>query len=711
MRQPFCYIKLLTGLFAIMMLSNCAIMKNNKSGTDQAVQTDVPDTESFRNQPPEPGPAPVIQLGESQKFTLDNGLQVIVVENHKTPLVTMQLLLDIGKINFGSKNGLDSITADLLMHGTASMPKATFDEAVDNLGATLYAHARGMNGTVLSKYWGDFFRLFSDALLNPAFTSGALDLVRKQYEAGLEAQKDSPEAIAGNVAATVNFGPNHPQGQFLTAATLNEITLDDITFFHDQYYDPAQAYLMIIGDVELDAAKELCQKYLSPWKKLDNIKIKVDPAPPVSSLDISIVDRPSAVQSLILVSYPVVLTPGAPDAIEASLMNSMLGGYFSSRLNMNLREKQGYTYGIRSALRPDRDNGLFTISTNVRNEVTASAVQEILSEMDRLRKSSVSKDELSEVKNVVSGQFARSLQNPAALARFALDIARYDLPVDYFKNYLKMIDKVTVRNISDAAKKYLHPDKLHLIIVGNKAEILPQLKSKFKGANIRFYNYDGSLYHFTVSDLDPAAPKLIVQRYVDSIGGPDKLRSIHSLIRKDEMMINKVELTSITYIKAPGNLRMSIMLDKEEIQATTVNKTRGFTSENGKITNLSAEQHKKISETATVFEDLSYISGGYDLQYLGIDTASNSFKIKVHSSAGNDRIEYYDRESGLKKITQIIENDQIDQTINYLKYKEINGIKYPIQYEILGTLPEPVTMENVSIEVNKPIDLKLFEIE
>lgn len=695
-------------LLAIFLLSNCTMMNKIPTNNDEYSAIAIED-ELFRTKAPVPGPAPEIIIPEPIKFTLQNGLQIIIVENHKTPLISMQLFVDMGKINFGNKIGLDSLTAELLLHGTKNRSKSTFDESIDNLGAEISVTSQGMFGNVLSKYTSTFFELFSDALLHPLFEQSSFDLVIKQTEAGLESQKDSSEAIASKVAARINFGLHHPQGQFLTTESISQITLEDIIIFHETFYDPSQSYFLITGDVDTLEIRSLCEKYFSGWTRLDNKKSNCTKAESLENSDFDIVNRPNAVQSFLLLTYPVSLKPTDSDIIGASLMNSLLGGYFSSRLNVNLREKHGYTYGVRSSLRSDVDNGIFTITTNVRNEVTAAAIKEILTEMSNLQIEEVSENELNGVKNIISGQFARSLQNPGVLARFALDIARFNLPDDYFRNYLKNISKVKTKDISEAAKKFIHPDKFHLIIIGNYNEILPQLKSNFKDIPINLFNFDGTPYEFTISDKDPKAAHSIIRRYLDSIGGINLLAQINTLTRKDEMVINDVKLISNTYIKNPSNLRLSIMLDSLEIQATLINDTIGYIQENEIIKEIPHEQYLKIKETAIPIEDLNYLHANYSLSYIGFDSATNSFKIEVNSLAGNKRIEFYDKSTGLKNITQIYTGDILDQTIFYLNYSEMDGIKFPTKYEIRGTLPQPVIVKNISIILNQPINPKIFD--
>jgi len=223
--------------------------------------------------------------------------------------------------------------------------------------------------------------------------------------------------------------------------------------FYQTYFKPNIAYMAIVGDINRKEAQKLIKKYFGNWERGEVPKniFKVPEAP--SKTLVAMVDRPQSVQSIINVSYPVNLKPGSEDAIKARVMNTILGGGFSSNLMQNLREDHGFTYGARSSLSGDKLIGNFNASASVRNEVTDSSVVEFLYELNRIRTENVSEEQLKSIKNYITGGFARSLENPQTIANFAINIERYNLPKDYYANYLMNIEAVSVADVKEMAQK------------------------------------------------------------------------------------------------------------------------------------------------------------------------------------------------------------------------------------------------------------------
>ncbi len=409
--------------------------------------------EDFRKGSPKPGPAPKIELGKAEQFTMKNGLKVIVVENHKLPRVSFQVFVDVPPILEGELTGNAGLAGQLLTKGTTTRSKSQIDETVDFMGASINSSESGVSGSCLSRYSDQLLEVMADVLLNPTFPAEEFDKVKKQSISALAQDKDDPNAIAENVARAVNNGKNHPYGEVVSEKTLEKITVEKCKEYYQTYFKPNISYLIITGDISLSDAKKKAAKYFEGWKQGDVKKANFSTPQKPASTQVDFVDKAGAVQSVINVTYPIELKNGAADAIKASVMNTILGSYFGSRLMQNLREAKAYTYGARSVLAPDPVIGYFNAYASVRNEVTDSAIVQFLAELNRLRNEAVPADELSMVKNVMTGNFARSLEDPATVARYALNIARFNLPADYYANYLKNLSMVTAEDIKAMAAK------------------------------------------------------------------------------------------------------------------------------------------------------------------------------------------------------------------------------------------------------------------
>ncbi len=279
-----------------------------------------------RTRAPEPGPAPEIRISDYKTFTLKNGLQVFLVENHKIPRVSYSLLLDIKPFAEGDSLGYTSIAGQLLGTATTTRTKDQIDEEIDFIGASVNTSSGSLSGSAIKKHNEKLLEIMSDILLYPVFNQDELDKVKKQTISGLAYNKTDPAAISDVVSDALFYGKDHPYGEVTTKATVNSVTVKMCEDYYGTYFKPNIAYLAIVGDLNLREAKKLTKKYFGGWVP-GEVPSKQYPTPeaPVSR-QVSIVDRPVAVQSVITVGYPVEYTLGTDDYIKARVMNILLGG-------------------------------------------------------------------------------------------------------------------------------------------------------------------------------------------------------------------------------------------------------------------------------------------------------------------------------------------------------------------------------------------------
>lgn len=665
-----------------------------------------------RSKQPLPGPAPVIKIGDFQSFTLDNGLKVFVVENHKVPRVSFNLLLDIDPVFQNDETGFVDFAGDLLRRGTSSRSKDQIDEAVDMLGADLSTSADGITARCLTRHYEQLFELMSDIIKNSDFKSEELEKIRTQALSNLQAEKDEPDAIAGRISKKLMFGSIHPYGQSMTEESAGKVTLESCKLYYETYFKPNVAYLAIVGDINLEQAKQLVSKYLSDWKSGDVPKamFPMPKAPP--STTVSIVDRPSAVQSTIYVCYPVNLKPGSADDITARVANTVLGGG-SFRLFNNLREKHGWTYGAYSSLNPDKYAGSFMVSTEVRNPVSDSAVTEILAEMNKMRKEVVPDDELNMVKNFMNGNFGRALENPATIARFAIQAARFNLPADYFSNYLTKLMAVTPADIQMMSQKYFRPENAHILVVGNAAEVAPKLKNFAKSGEITYFDTDGNVYDPNIK-LTPApegmTAETVLNNYVNAVGGLKKIKKIKDLTMNASATMQGQTINFDTYIKAPDKSFMQIgsqgMVFAKQIYNNGIG--TNISPMGGEKKPMEAAELANFKEQALVVGEAFYKELGYTCTLLGIELQKNEdkwYKVSIEIPGADPQVSYFDVETGLKVKTEMKGSYTI-----YSDYRDINGVKFPfsIQSSMDG---QAFTIIVNSAMANTKISDDLFKLE
>ncbi|MTI30579.1 M16 family metallopeptidase [Xanthovirga aplysinae] len=664
-----------------------------------------------RTKAPEPGPAPKINLGEYKSFHLKNGLQVFVVENHKTPRVSLQVALDRDPVMEGEKVGYLSMVGSLMRAGTTNRTKEQLDEEVDFIGGSLSASSTGVYASSLTKHLDKITELMSDVLLHPSFPQEELDKEVKQTISALATEKDDPNAMGANVRAVLNFGKDHPYGELETEETVGKISRDDILNYYKEYLHPEKSYLIIVGDINLKNAKKLAKKYFGGWER-GNIPSTTyhEPKAPAST-KIAIVNKPGAVQSVIGVTYPVQLKPGSEDAIKASVMNSVLGGSFSARLSQNLREDKGFTYGSYSSLSSDRLVGDFNASASVRTEVTDSAVVEFLYELNRIRDEKVGEEELKKVISEMTGSFARSLERPQTVARFALRTAMYNLPEDYYETYLQKLGAVTPEDIQEMAKKYILPNNANIVIVGDAKKIAPGLE---KIAEVKYYDMYGNEVEAPKTELpaDLTAEKVLLD-YINAIGGVEAIKAIKDSKVQMKASVQGMELEMNFINKAPNKKSSVTSMNGMELQKQVFDGENGVMIARGQQIPMDENQVKDLSIDALFVPELEYEALGVKTSLQGIERVADSdaYAVEVELPSGTVSIHYFDVKSGLKVRQQSsVKTDQGEMTMNtdLENYKEVGGIKFP--YTIVIPMgPQKVKAEVVDVKFNTGVSDEVFE--
>ncbi|AMM50662.1 hypothetical protein TH61_05000 [Rufibacter sp. DG15C] len=665
--------------------------------------------------PPVAGPAPTIQLGAYESFVLSNGLKVYVVENHQLPKVAMSLVLDRDPLLEGDKVGLTSAAGYLMRSGTATRPKDKLDEEVDFIGASLNTSATGFSASGLKKHLPKLMELAADVTLNPQFKQEELDKFKKQMLSNLAASKTDPAAMEQNLQQSLLFGKNHPYGGVMTEKTVENITLADVQKYYSTYFRPNIGYLAIVGDVSVKEAKNLAKQYFGKWKKGD-VPTATYPAPAALLENrVAIVDRPNAVQSQISVTYAVDLKPNSQDVIAATLLNNILGGSFA-RLDANLREKHAYTYGSNSTLSADKLAGYFTAYANVRNQVTDSAFTQILFEMDRLRKEPVPAQELQKVQSMMTGSFARSLENPLTVAMFAINTARYGLPKDYYANYLKNVAAVTPADIQKAAQKYLQPENAHLLVVGNARQVAGSLKRFNTSQPIGYFDAYGERAEAPIISLPQGVTvESVLASYIKAIGGQANMEKVKDLTLKRTMKVPGGELSITQQQKGFDKMLMSTKYGTEELNRVTINGNQGALNSQGQIKELSTVEVQDQKLEGILLSVLNYGNLGVQLALNTMEKVDgrDAFKLELTLPSGKRSFHYFDRETGLKVREVATEQTSVgtaNQTTDLKDYREVNGLKYPHQID-LHVGGQVLTSTVTSIEVNKNLKDDLFKVK
>ncbi len=668
-----------------------------------------------RTKAPKPAPAREIKIGEYQTFTLKNGLQVFVVENHKLPRVQFSLQLKNDAIYQGEKEGYIDMAGTLIGTGTKTKTKAQIDEETDFIGANLSTSSNGIFASSLTKHTTKLLDLMSDVLYNPAFAPEELEKLKTQTLSGIAAGKDDPNTIAGNVRSALRYGKQHPYGLFTTEKTVGAITMDDIKGYYNTYFKPNNAYLIIVGDIDLKTAKSISEKYFAKWVP-GEVKNPTYPQPkePAKTY-VALVDRPASVQSVINITYPLDLKPGTQDAIRARVTNQILGVGFSARLNQNLREKHGFTYGAGSQLNPDNLVGSFNAAASVRNEVTDSSVYEFISELKRIVNEPVEEKELILAKAEISGAFGRSLENPQTIANFALNTAKYNLPKDYYNNYLKYVDAITLADVQATAKKFIRPDNAHIVVVGKGTDVAEKLK---RFGEVKYFDIYGEPYVPTkASALPPGlTAEKVIANYIEAIGGEKRINELKSIRTTAKSSIQGMEVSMVSSKKAGGKYLMELSVAGMGAMQKVVSDGKDISQEmRGQKMPLEAAIKELSSYESHIVPEAGLASMKVKAVLKSIENVegNEAYVVDYIFPSGGRISTYFDSKSNLKIQTVTYVNTpqgEVAVPVQYQDYKEVNGVKLP-QIIVQSMGPMKLKFETTSTEPNVELDDAIFKVQ
>ncbi|WP_047416987.1 pitrilysin family protein [Cellulophaga sp. Hel_I_12] len=667
-----------------------------------------------RSTMPKAGPAPEINLKEPQRFELKNGLKVLVVENHKLPRVSVQLRIDNPPVAEGNKAGVSSFVASLLGNGSTNISKDAFNEEVDFLGARINFGSQSAFASSLSKYFPRIMELMADAALNPNFTQEEFDKEKEKILTNLKSSEKDIGAIAGRARSALAYGKDHPYGEFTTPETVANIKLADVKQYYSNYFVPANAYLIVIGDVNIKDVEKLVKKNFTPWTKATPPSFQFSKPTDAQYTQINFIDVPNAVQSEVAVQSLVNLKMGDADFFPALITNQILGGGGEGRLFLNLREDKGYTYGSYSNIGNDKyAPSRFTATAQVRNAVTDSAVVEILKEIDKIRKEPVSEKDLANTKSKYIGRFIMALERPETIAGYALNIETENLSKDYYKNYLERINAVTIADVQKAAQKYFSTENARIVVAGKGSEVLENLeKVSFNGKTIPVMYYDKMVNKVEKPDYTAAIPegmnaKTVIENYMKAIGGKDKLAGVSSYSMSAEAEIQGMKLNLEIKKTTNDQFMQDVKMMGNSMSKQVVDGNSGYMVMQGQRKDLDETELAKIKVESAPFAELNYDFENLQLEGVEDVDGKKAYKIKI----SDEKASFYDVTTGLKVqdvVTAEMNGQKMSSSFNFSNYKEVSGILFPFTLtQSMG--PQKVDFNVNSIKVNEGVSDADFE--
>jgi zinc protease len=449
--------------------------------------------ETFRNQPPAPLQPRPIAIPAPRETVLSNGLTLVVVEDRRLPLVSYRLAFPVGgAFDPPAIPGLTDLLAGLLPEGTESRTSREIADEVARMGASISAGASSdytiVAASALAQFNDPILDLMAEIVLHPSFPENEVELAKQNTKESLRQQRAQPSFLASEMVSRVIFG-EHPYSVVApTPESIDRASRDEFVRFHRAKLVPNNAVFIVVGDVHYDEIAHRIESLFSTWERGEELVANFPPPPARTKRMAYLVDRPGSAQSNIVIANSGI-TRTNPDYFPMILMHTVLGATASSRLFMNLREDKGYTYGAYSNLDARRSAGSFRATAEVRTQVTGDSLKEFFYELERIGSTPVSQKEITDAKSYLTGVFPIRLETQEGLTDQLVQIKMLNLPNDYLQNYRERIQAVTIEDIQRVAQKYVRPDEAALIVVGDGASVVDQIKPYCE--DIEIYNTAG----------------------------------------------------------------------------------------------------------------------------------------------------------------------------------------------------------------------------
>jgi predicted Zn-dependent peptidase len=440
-------------------------------------------TRPDRSAPPGLGPTPALDLPAVTKRMLSNGLRVWLIESREVPLVQVNLVVLAGAADDpAGKAGAGALTAAMLDEGAGARDALAIADEVERLGGVLSTSAgydaSAVRLNVPAARLEQALPIMADVVMRPTFPDKELARVRQEWITSLLQARDDPSSVAAMSFARVLFGADHRYGTGTTGseATLQRLTAADLRQFHAARYHPSHATLIAVGDFDAGEMATRLESHFGAWpQRSAPSRAAVPAAAQVQDRHVTIVDMPGAAQSQIRIGW-IGVSRSTPDYFTLQVLNTILGGSFTSRLNQNLRETHGYTYGASSRFDMRLSAGAFLAGAGVQTDKTAEALREFFNELEGIARP-VSTEELRKAKNYITLQFPGEFETSGDLAARLEELVVYDLPDDYFERYIGAIETVTADAVAKAAATYIRPQGVAVVVVGDRKVIEPGIRA------------------------------------------------------------------------------------------------------------------------------------------------------------------------------------------------------------------------------------------
>jgi predicted Zn-dependent peptidase len=635
------------------------------------------------------------------------------------PTASATLIIDNPPILESDKSGMKSLVTSNMGKGNKFQSKNEFIEEKDFMGSFISYNSSGGSFSSLSRYFERTMTMFAQGALYPIFSDEEFVKEKTKLTEALKIDEKNAASIARRVENIVAYKKGHPRSEYVTEASVASIEMTDIDNFYKSYFKPNNAYLVVIGDVNMDKTISLSKELFEGWQysnELDkmfgegSVNDFVDPEISEKTT-IHVVDVPNSAN--VEISFQNIIDRKTSDAdyFSGTVANRVLGAGPESRLFSVIREEKGYAYGAYSGLpTSSKSKTKFQARTTVRTEVADSAIVEMHNQLKIMRDDPITDEELSNVKSGYFGSFAMSMEESSTIANQALSIRSENLPTDFYKTFLSNLNKVSKDDVMDSSKKFFLIDNAQIVVTGKINDIIENLENIYLDNNkidVIYHDEFGNITQrpdYSVSD--DVTTESIINNYLDLIGGKDKLEEVESIEIKGNANLNmQGQSLVLEFYSLKNNQNQSlatVTAGGMVVQKSVFNKYQGYNEVNGQKMPITDTELEQAIINSALFTELNYDYSTMELVGTSIVNEEKAYEVKVT----DNKTEYYSIESGLKVKeveTSEVEGNQmsVETTIN--EYEEVDGILIPSEINLVTPgmpIPGGITIKFGTINLN-----------
>lgn len=632
---------------------------------------------------PEPLPEKEFAFPKFEEAKLSNGMKVFIVEDHEQPTFGFRVLIPGGSAYDGDKPGLAELVAEMLTKGAGKMTAFDIANKLDGVGAELNISANPdhfvISGSCIVKHIPILLDVLSQIIANPTFPKDEFDKLKQRVISAIKSEKSRALTVASGLSKKVLYGEKHPYGMKKTEESIEKISLDDVKIFFNKFFKPDHATLVITGDVKEKEILPYFEKTFANWKKGKLPPLSLPPTKP-EPLGVYFVERPASVQSSIILATPTVEITH-PDYDVLDVAASIMGSGFAGRLFRTLRETYSYTYTPFGFQTSSKFANRFACGAEVRNQVTDSAIDVIKEQLYLLANEPPSDEELNRIKKVKVGNYLMSFENSDFIASLVQNAHFYGKPISYLKDYPKIINMLTPYDIQKVAKKYMHPDKAYIVVVGN-AEVKDKLE---KFGKIFVYDLDlnpvsGEKGKFETVSLKPED---ILSKYINARGGMGLSSNVKTVLIESKAVLSvqgqSLEGKIVDKIKSPLNRYQLVDFGMFQSEVWLKN-DKSWARVQGQTEELKERETDKVIFDVAVLKDFDVFLNKFKAEVLG--KQGTNILVKFKSPSGYEATVYFDSNTFLINQIESTENTPqgpIPVTTKFIKWGNFDGFKFPVK--------------------------------